>query len=910
MGRLLTTFKDKTFEPSMKSYFKLYTDDTTTASQIYDSLLYVRGTNAGSLIKDQEGDDDVSTVETYDTYMPVRFHNIKSASDGNTPAGSTHTFYSVYNRAEYNGPSGQNMYDLYADYNIAKLSGAGYITNSIGGAYNYGYDAGSGDDQTIPGVYGVINYARVQPTGSNRTVSYNIGARNWVDINKSDLTATYVYPTISEFAHRTGTVGTLAMHKFDLDYTEGNITNAYFIWADESTLPTPSGEKYFIKSNIGWPTLLSGSLTNTGAVTFNSTLSVSGTATLSSNVNIGGNLVVTGTSTFNGGTITIGDAASDNVVFGADVDSHIIPDDDNTYDLGSSTQEWRNLYIDGTAYIDTLSLSNNLDLADNIAVRWGDSQDFQIVHNGTDTQLNNLTGNLQFTQLADDGDISFASDNGSGGDTIYMTIDGGQEKTTFSKNTEHQDNVKGQFGNSGDFNIFHDGTDSKIENDTGHLYIRNNSDDKDIIFQSDDQSGGLTTYFHIDGGDGRIKIPDSTTLQLGDGGDLQFQHDTTDSLIRNYTGDLYIQNNSDDKDIYFQTDDGSGGVSNYLWLDGSQSSSGNLYVKYPDNSRITLGDGSDLYFWHGGTDTKMVNSTGDLIFQQAADDKDLIFKCDDGSGGVTEYFKLDGSLATHDGSSTTALSTVWGDNSKVVVGDGADGRYWHDGTDTYLQNTTGDLIIQNFADDKDIIFKSDDGSGGTATYFYLDGSTTDVRFNKSIRVEDNQKVKLGTGEDLQIFHDATDSHINNITGHLYIENFSDDKDIYFQTDDGSGGTTTYFMCDGSLASSGFTTTLWGDQMQIALGDDRDLRLWHQSSNNYIAAYTGDLYIKNETDDGDVIFQNDNGSGGLSNYIVLDGGDVSTKIETIKVLMPNLPTSDPSVAGQLWNSSGDLKISAG
>jgi len=41
---------------------------------------------------------------------------------------------------------------------------------------------------------------------------------------------------------------------------------------------------------------------------------------------------------------------------------------------------------------------------------------------------------------------------------------------------------------------------------------------------------------------------------------------------------------------------------------------------------------------------------------------------------------------------------------------------------------------------------------------------------------------------------------------------------------GSGGTTTYFMCDGSLASSGFTTTLWGDQMQIALGDDRDFKI--------------------------------------------------------------------------------------
>ena len=31
-----------------------------------------------------------------------------------------------------------------------------------------------------------------------------------------------------------------------------------------------------------------------------------------------------------------------------------IPDTDNTYDLGSSTYEWKDLYIDGVAYIDTL----------------------------------------------------------------------------------------------------------------------------------------------------------------------------------------------------------------------------------------------------------------------------------------------------------------------------------------------------------------------------------------------------------------------------------------------------------------------------------------------------------------------------------------------------------------------------
>ena len=58
--------------------------------------------------------------------------------------------------------------------------------------------------------------------------------------------------------------------------------------------------------------------------------------TTTGNIDVGGNLTVTGTTTFNGGTITMGDAATDNVVFGADVDSNIIPDDDDSYDLGSS----------------------------------------------------------------------------------------------------------------------------------------------------------------------------------------------------------------------------------------------------------------------------------------------------------------------------------------------------------------------------------------------------------------------------------------------------------------------------------------------------------------------------------------------------------------------------------------------
>ena len=84
---------------------------------------------------------------------------------------------------------------------------------------------------------------------------------------------------------------------------------------------------------------------------------MNGNADISGNLGIGGNLTVTGTTTFNGGTLTLGDANTDNIVFGGEVDSNIIPDDDGTYDLGSSSKEWKDIYIDGVAYLDAINFN-------------------------------------------------------------------------------------------------------------------------------------------------------------------------------------------------------------------------------------------------------------------------------------------------------------------------------------------------------------------------------------------------------------------------------------------------------------------------------------------------------------------------------------------------------------------------
>ena len=68
---------------------------------------------------------------------------------------------------------------------------------------------------------------------------------------------------------------------------------------------------------------------------------------------VDGDLTVTGKTTWDGSFITIGSDSSDNVIFNADINSHIIPNIDNEYDLGSLLQEWKTTYVTNSHINDT-----------------------------------------------------------------------------------------------------------------------------------------------------------------------------------------------------------------------------------------------------------------------------------------------------------------------------------------------------------------------------------------------------------------------------------------------------------------------------------------------------------------------------------------------------------------------------
>ena len=227
----------------------------------------------------------------------------------------------------------------------------------------------------------------------------------------------------------------------------------------------------------------------TGAVIIN------GGVGIAKNVNIGGNLTVTGTTTFNGGTLTLGDANTDNIVFGGEVDSNIIPDDDNTHDLGSSSQQWKDIYIHGVGYIDSIS-------ADTAAI--SDLTSGRVVLAGTSGELED-SGNLTFdgSTLGITGSIDLSADidvdgvanldnidvDGTANFADDVTLVAAGSSTILFDASAHdlifQDNIRAKFGTGSDLDIHHNGTDSVITNATNDLNIITTGDDINITAADD-----------------------------------------------------------------------------------------------------------------------------------------------------------------------------------------------------------------------------------------------------------------------------------------------------------------------------------------------------------------------------------------------------------------------------------------
>jgi hypothetical protein len=116
-----------------------------------------------------------------------------------------------------------------------------------------------------------------------------------------------------------------------------------------SANPVITGVASFPDGSAAAPSITNTGDTNTG-IYFGAAdqvdITVGGSQILSvqsTGISVTGNITASG-------NITMGDAATDNITFNADVNSNMIPNTHNSFDLGQDTQSWRSLYL-GTSVI-------------------------------------------------------------------------------------------------------------------------------------------------------------------------------------------------------------------------------------------------------------------------------------------------------------------------------------------------------------------------------------------------------------------------------------------------------------------------------------------------------------------------------------------------------------------------------
>lgn len=120
-----------------------------------------------------------------------------------------------------------------------------------------------------------------------------------------------------------------------------------------------------------------------------------------SNTTISQDFTVQGDSQFDGdvtinGSLVLGNQDTDSITIAADLASHLIPDADNTYDIGSSAKSWKDLYLDGIGYLagttsSTSSSTGTLVVGGGIGVGENLNVAGDVVISGSLTQLSNGT---------------------------------------------------------------------------------------------------------------------------------------------------------------------------------------------------------------------------------------------------------------------------------------------------------------------------------------------------------------------------------------------------------------------------------------------------------------------------------------------------------------------------------------
>ena len=329
--------------------------------------------------------------------------------------------------------------------------------------------------------------------------------------------------------------------------------------------------------------------------------------------------------------------------------------------------------------------------------------------------------------------------------------DGTITGTDLASNVDLVDNQKLRLGTSDDLQIYHDGSNSYLQDSgTGHLIIRSshlqvkNSDNTELIAKFI-QDGAVELYYdHQKKFETRSNGVTVTGYTYSDG-----------VTIGNGTSEKYLAGDSNQLQMYHTGSSGNAYINN---SQGTTLIGGSIvsFTNQANNAFLIKGiDGGAAELYHNGSRKFATNSVGASIL-----------------------------------SSATAELHIVGSSSGTSAGKALFKGY----RNANDNGTLGELQFINQRDN-DVQAKIDVvANGDTSAYIDVIASTDNNRtfriYSGSVAFPDNNQILLGTGNDFKIYHDGTD----NILQSNGLKNFifkPKDTDVGLKII-GDGGVEAYY----------------------------------------------------------------------------------------------------------------------
>jgi len=436
-------------------------------------------------------------------------------------------------------------------------------------------------------------------------------------------------------------------------------------------------------------------------------------------------------------------------------------------------------------------LTGAVDFADNAKIRMGNGDDLQIYHDGSHSFIRDAgTGMLSI----DGNQINFH--NAAGSETMLSAIQDGAVSLYYDNSKKFETTstgttTTGTVQTDGDVKFTVSGNASGR-----HKFIGGQGANLELGTYSSSNSS-RDVHLEIDSA-GDLFVDDNQKFYFGTGDDLKIYHSGSHSYITNSgTGRLYINaeqinlhNKAVDENMLRAVQNAEvelyyDGTKKFETWSGGVTATGGVYsnetsgtsFKAEDGGKFVAGSGNDLEIYHNGNHSKIRDTgTGNLYIESV--DGNIYLRVNDNEQGVTVV--EDGTVELYH-NNIKKLSTL-SNGIEVLGSEGEDGVIYisadegDDNADKWKlgADSTGYWFLENYTSGSWETNIKATGNGAVELYYDNSGpklatTATGVALGGgNCTFNDSGKISLGTGEDLQIYHDGSHSKLVNSTGDLHL----------------------------------------------------------------------------------------------------------------------------------------------